>query len=91
MASIKLRTQVGEDSILQVRLPPQMANQELDVVVTFQPVAEHSAAALAKTPEELGYSRTFLEEAIGKWEGEPLERPEQLPFEICEEIQWPIS
>ncbi len=40
--------------------------------------------------EELGYTREFIEEVVGSWEGEPLERPEQLPFEVREEIQWPI-
>jgi len=28
----------------------------------------------------------FFEEVIGSWEGEPLERPEQLPYEIREEL-----
>ncbi|MEH2108238.1 hypothetical protein [Nostoc sp.] len=39
----------------------------------------------------LEYSRKFVEEVIGSWEGEPLERPEQLPIEEREEIQWSIS
>ncbi|MEH2073142.1 MAG: hypothetical protein V7K57_01755 [Nostoc sp.] len=91
MESIKIRTYIGDDGILQIQLPPEIANQELDVVIVFQPVIQKSSQSLTKTPEELGFSRKFVEEVIGSWEDEPLERPEQLPFEEREKIQWPIS
>ncbi|MBD2519133.1 hypothetical protein H6G93_30070 [Nostoc sp. FACHB-973] len=91
MESIKIRTFIGDDGILQVQLPPQIANQELDVVIVFQPVIKESSQSLIQTPQELGYSHRFVEKVIGSWEGEPLERPEQLPFEEREEIQWPTS
>ncbi|MBX9253258.1 hypothetical protein H1Q63_04650 [Desmonostoc muscorum CCALA 125] len=91
MESIKIRTFIGDDGILQVQLPPQIVNQELDVVIVFQPVIKESSQSLIQTPQELVYSHRFVEEVIGSWEGEPLERPEQLPFEEREEIQWPTS
>ncbi|MEC4819255.1 MAG: hypothetical protein SAK29_39190 [Scytonema sp. PMC 1069.18] len=91
MESIRIRTYIGDDRILQIRLPAEMANQELDVVIVFQPVSKESSQPANTTPGELGYSRMFVEEVIGSWEGEPLERPEQLPFETREEIQWPTS
>lgn len=91
MESIKIRTHIGDDGILQIQLPAEIANQELDVVIVFQPVSKNSSQSATKTPEELGYSRRFLEEVIGSWEGEPLECPEQLPFEEREEIKWPTS
>ncbi|MEH2055908.1 MAG: hypothetical protein V7K97_07015 [Nostoc sp.] len=90
MESIKIRTHIGDDGILQIQLPPEIANQELDVVIVFQPVIPEPSHR-AKTPQELGYSHRFLENVIGSWEGEPLERPEQLSFENREEIQWPTS
>lgn len=91
MESIKIRTYIGDDGILQIQLPPEIANQELDVVIVFQPVIQKSIQSPTETPEEIGYSRKFVEEVIGSWEGDPLERPEQLPFEEREEIQWPTS
>ncbi|MBD2437053.1 hypothetical protein [Nostoc sp. FACHB-110] len=91
MESIKIRTHIGNDGILQIQLPPEIANQELDVVIVFQPVSPEISQNTAKTPQELGYSHRFLENVIGSWEGETLERPEQLPFENREEIQWPTS
>ncbi|BAY74318.1 hypothetical protein NIES25_07310 [Nostoc linckia NIES-25] len=89
MESIRIRTFIGDDGILQVQLPPEIANQELDVVIVFQAVTKESSQSSIQTPQELGYSQRFLDEVIGSWEGEPLERPEQLPFEEREEIQWP--
>jgi hypothetical protein len=73
MESIKIRTHIGDDGILQVQLPPEIANQELDVVIVFQPVIKESSQSATKTPEELGYSRRFVEKVIGSWEGDPLE------------------
>ncbi|MDZ8105687.1 MAG: hypothetical protein RM338_08695 [Nostoc sp. DedQUE12a] len=89
MESIRIRTFIGDDGILQVQLPPEITNQELDVVIVFQAVTKESSQSSIQTPQELGYSHRFLDEVIGSWEGEPLERPEQLPFEEREEIQWP--
>jgi hypothetical protein len=86
MESMKIRTHIGDDGILQIQLPPEIANQELDVVIVFQPVIPESSQTIAKTPQELGYSHRFLENVIGSWEGEPLERPEQLPFDNREKI-----
>ncbi len=29
-----------------------------------------------------GWPEGYFEQVVGKWQGEPLERPEQLPFEV---------
>jgi hypothetical protein len=94
METLKVRTYIGDDGILKIQLPQQLINQELDVVIVFHPAQVAPVETLIKprqTPEELGFSRRFLEEVIGSWEGEPLERPEQLPFTEREEIQWHTS
>ncbi|OBQ27626.1 MAG: hypothetical protein AN483_19715 [Aphanizomenon flos-aquae MDT14a] len=91
MESMKIKTHIGNDKILKVELPDEFANEKLEIVIVFQRIAEKSLQSATKTPEELGYSRRFLEEVIGSWEDEPLERPEQLYFEEREEIQCPIS
>ena len=89
METRSLRTKVGEDGILKIQLPPEIANQELDIVIVFQTAEGFPKSS--KTPEDLGFSRNFLDEVIGSWEGEPLKRPEQLPLEEREEIQWHTS
>ncbi|MEH2159715.1 MAG: hypothetical protein V7K38_01415 [Nostoc sp.] len=44
MESIKIRTYIGDDGILQIQLPPEIINQELDVVIVFQPVVQKYCA-----------------------------------------------
>jgi hypothetical protein len=88
MHSIKLNSHVGDDGILQLQVPVGIANADLEVMIIVQPLptVATNPPSQAKTPEELGYSREFLE-VLGSWEG-TLERPEQLPYEEREEIRW---
>ncbi|MEA5577648.1 hypothetical protein [Anabaena sp. UHCC 0451] len=87
MESMKIKTHIGNDRIVKIELPAEFANEELEIVIVFQRIAEKSLPSATKTPEELGYSRRFLDEVIGSWEGEPLEHQKQIPFEEREEIQ----
>ena len=80
MESMKIKTHIGNDGILKVELPDEFANEELEIVIVFQRIAEKSLQSATKTPEELGYSRRFLEEVIGSWEGEMMEIPEHLHY-----------
>jgi len=86
MKSIKLQTHISEDGVLQLHVPTELANS--DVEVTIVP---RSPSAQQTSPEELGYSPEFINTVLGGWEGEPLARPEQPPYQEREEIQWPTS
>ncbi|MDB9466551.1 hypothetical protein PN455_15340 [Dolichospermum circinale CS-539] len=88
MESMKIKAQIGNDRIVKIELPPEFANEELEMVIVFQRIAKTSLKSENKSPEELGYSRRFLEEVVGSWEGEMIEIPEQLQFEEREEIQF---
>ncbi|MFN5892912.1 MAG: hypothetical protein ACK4Y3_19390 [Dolichospermum sp.] len=77
---MKIKTHIGNDKILKIELPDEFANEELEIVIVFQRIAEKSLQSATKTPEELGYSRRFLEEVIGSWEGEMIEISEQLHY-----------
>jgi len=44
-----------------------------------------SSSTPQKSLEELGYSADFIN-VLGSWEGEPLTRPEQPPYQEREEI-----
>ena len=66
---MKITTYIGDDGILNVELPAEFANEELEIVIVFQRVGEKSLQSDNKTPQELGYSRKFLEEVIGSWKG----------------------
>jgi hypothetical protein len=43
MESMKIKTHIGNDKILKVELPDEFANQELEIVIVFQPVIEKSS------------------------------------------------
>ncbi|MFM2060334.1 MAG: hypothetical protein RLZZ507_4 [Cyanobacteriota bacterium] len=86
-----IKAQIGNNKIVKIELPPEFANEELEMVIVFQRIAKTSLKSEIQSSEELGYSRRFLEEVIGSWEGEMIEIPEQLQFEEREEVQWPIS
>ena len=66
---MKITTYIGDDGILNVELPAEFANEELEIVIVFQRVGEKSLQSDNKTLQELGYSRKFLEEVIGSWKG----------------------
>ncbi len=38
MQTIKVRSRVGADGTLQLQLPDQLANQEIEIVLVYQPV-----------------------------------------------------
>jgi hypothetical protein len=42
MKSIQLKTHIGSDGILQVQMPPEVKNVELEVLVVFQPTPSTS-------------------------------------------------
>jgi hypothetical protein len=76
MDSIKIRQHVGQDGILHLDIPVEMADTEIEVTVTIQRV----------TPQQRSWMPGFFEEVIGGWVGEPLERAEQGEYEIREPL-----
>ncbi|MCL1475035.1 hypothetical protein [Argonema antarcticum] len=79
---ILVRSHVGSDGILQIKVPTEFKDADLEVTVTIQPVTP----APKKTPEELGYAPGFFEEVVGGWVGEPLVREDQGEYETREEL-----
>ena len=43
MESMKIKRHIGNDKILKVELPDEFANEELEIVIVFQPVIEKSS------------------------------------------------
>jgi hypothetical protein len=68
MHSIKLQTHVGHDGLLQFKLPVGISNQDLEVIVIYQPINQTSKRA---------WSPQFFERTFGAWQGEPLVREAQ--------------
>jgi hypothetical protein len=78
MESVKLKTHVGKDGLLQIQLPVEITDQDVEVLVIYQPVA---------TTQKRIWSPGFFERTFGAWQGEPLVRepqgdlPEREPLE----------
>jgi hypothetical protein len=89
MEAKKLKAKTDSSGALKIQLSQENANKEFDVIIVFQP--SEPSSHFPNSPEELGFSRNFLENVIGSWEGESLERPDQLPWTEREEVQWPTS
>jgi len=89
MESIKLKSRIGEDGILKIQVPDSFKNQELEIVVIFQPLTsstDQADSTSENTPESRGWNPGFFENVVGSWEGEPLKRPPQLPYEVRENL-----
>ena len=84
MQSLKLKSRVDADGMLHLQLPPELANQELELIVVYQLI---ELATQQKTAEELGYPYDFFEKTAGGWQGEILTRGEQ---GNCDEREWDL-
>jgi hypothetical protein len=71
MKTISFKTHVGENGILQVILPPEIKNTDLEVTLVFQPI---SNLEIEQKNITKGWQKGFFEEVIGGWEGETLIR-----------------
>jgi len=63
MKTISFKTHVGEDGTLQISLPPELKNTDLEVTLVYQPIS------LKEKEEKTTFSQWqegFFEEVIGK-------------------------
>jgi hypothetical protein len=79
METIKLKTHIGNDGVLTLQLPPDMANRELEVLIVMQPAEEDV--------DELGWPVGFFDRTYGALADDPIERPPHLPLEERDEIE----
>jgi len=82
MHQIVVRSHVGSDGILQMKIPTEFKDADLQVTVTIETVTP----TVNKTPEELGYPSDFFERTAGAFQDEPLIREDQGEYEITEEL-----
>ncbi|CCH92759.1 Similar to tr/Q8YK90/Q8YK90 (modular protein) [Microcystis aeruginosa PCC 9432] len=78
MKTISFKTHVGEDGTLQISLPHELKNTDLEVTLVYQPIS------LKEKEEKTTFSQWqegLFEEVIGGWEGELLVREKQPDYE----------
>jgi hypothetical protein len=79
METIKFETYVDADGVLKLELPPRLANRKLEVTITVAPVDEEV--------DELGWPIGFFDRTYGALADDPIERPEELPPDVRDEIE----
>jgi hypothetical protein len=65
MRSLHVRVHVDKEGQVTFRRPRECADQDIELVVVFEPV---------KSAEGRGWPPGFFEETAGAWQGEPLRR-----------------
>jgi len=83
MKSIQLKSNVGKDGILRLKIPVDMPEQEIEVVVDIQPIQKQTEKNYQFS--EKGWPANYFENVVGAWSGD-LIRPLQGDFEIREEL-----
>lgn len=61
MHTIKVRSHVGSNGMLELQVPTGHADQDLEVIVIYQTVAVETP----KPPDGLGWSPDFFEQTFG--------------------------
>jgi hypothetical protein len=74
MQTIRLDTRIGQDGILKLALPLDLADTDVEVLVVVQQVQRRSWPA--------GY----FDRTAGSLQDDPLERPAQGEYEIRDEL-----
>ncbi len=76
MEAIKLKTNISNDGILRVQLPEETYGVDCEVIVLYEPRPK-------MTHEQW---EAFINETYGICADDPIERGEQLPYNVRDEI-----
>ena len=74
MTHLEIHSKVGSDGLLVLSVPVGISQANRVVKVTVDSLADSKEASTSEW-------QRIIEETAGKWQGEPLERPEQGIFE----------
>ncbi len=78
MKSVLIRSRVGADGMLRLEVPSELSETDVEVVVIMQPVSAPST----RVGSNGDWSPGFFQSVVGGWEGEPLKRELEGPYEI---------
>jgi len=86
MQSVTLRSRVGRDGILKLEVPVGLADADIEVIVTIQPLNPPADKILEdRSPEALGWPPGFFEKFAGCLPDFPEIEPEG-DYEVREEL-----
>jgi hypothetical protein len=79
MELIKTQAYINDDGILRLELPTSLAHRHIDVLIVMQPIDDEAL-------DEMGYPIGYFEETYGMFADSPIERGEQPPYEMRDEL-----
>jgi hypothetical protein len=79
MQSLTLRTHVGKDGILELKMPIGIIDKDLEVILVVQAVDDVKPVA--------EWPANFFTKIIGGWDGAPLTREPQGNYETRSEFK----
>lgn len=74
MEAIKLKTHIGSDGLLRLEMPTNVADVDAEVLVVYNVQRKRTQAEW----------EAFIDETYGSLADDPLERPEELPFDVLD-------
>jgi hypothetical protein len=78
MKSLHVRAHIDAHRIVTLTMPPEMVDQDVELVVMFEPVTPTQTTELPT--EATGWLPGFLERTAGAWQGEPLTSESQSEY-----------
>jgi hypothetical protein len=79
MKSLHIRAHVDADGTLTLTMPPEMIDQDVELVVVFERATPTKTAEVQTEATE--WPPGFFERTAGAWQGEPLMREPQGDYE----------
>ncbi|MGH9841047.1 MAG: hypothetical protein ACREEM_20010 [Blastocatellia bacterium] len=83
MQSVTVRSYIGVDGILNLQIPVELKDVEVEVVLTMKLLATQDLETLAQSN---GWPPGFFTNVIGGWKGEPPVRAPQGDYPEREEL-----
>ena len=80
METFKIKTHVGSDGILKLEVPVGVLDTDLEVLLVTQRIETEALDAM-------GYPIGYFDETYGSLADDPIERGEDLPPDIRDEIE----
>ncbi|MEO0456148.1 MAG: hypothetical protein AAF152_06130 [Cyanobacteria bacterium P01_A01_bin.114] len=81
MQTIRLQSHVGDDGVLRLQIPIELQDQDLEILLVYQPIAIKSKVSSSAWPSG------FFEETAGCLQDDPLVRPPQGEYETRELLE----
>jgi hypothetical protein len=83
MQSITLQSHVGKDGILQLQVPAEFSDADVQVTLALQKTHQNGSPLMSK---DSGWPAGYLEKALGSWQGEFPKLEDEGEYEVREPL-----